>query len=104
MLSYRGSISGSPVCLIKLLFICRGSGCFCLRHTTTVARSFFSAPDKFYHSLGDGHESDKPSKWKMMMNIDGEACYCEGLSSLMPSDDLTLNDLSRPDLKCHRVI
>lgn len=45
---------------------------------TPVGRSFFSAPDRYYHSLGGGrevwfgfHQSVKPSQWKMMMNIDG---------------------------------
>ena len=46
---------------------------------TPVGRSFFSAPDGYYHPLGGGrevwfgfHQSVRPSQWKMMLNIDGE--------------------------------
>lgn len=46
---------------------------------TPVGRSFFSAPDGYYHPLGGGrevwfgfHQSVRPSQWKMMLNIDGK--------------------------------
>ena len=46
---------------------------------TPVGRSFFSAPEGYYHPLGGGrevwfgfHQSVRPSQWKMMLNIDGE--------------------------------
>lgn len=45
---------------------------------TPVGRSFFFPPEGDYHSLSDGreiwhgfHQSVKPSKWKLMLNIDG---------------------------------
>ena len=48
---------------------------------TPVGRSFFSAPDGYYHPLGGGrevwfgfHQSVRPSQWKMMLNIDGMFC------------------------------
>ncbi|XP_018016166.1 protein argonaute-2 [Hyalella azteca] len=47
---------------------------------TPVGRSFFSAPDGYYHPLGGGrevwfgfHQSVRPSQWKMMLNIDVSA-------------------------------
>ncbi|CAG0893312.1 unnamed protein product [Cyprideis torosa] len=47
---------------------------------TPVGRSFFSAPDNYYHPLGSGrevwfgfHQSVRPSQWKMMLNIDVSA-------------------------------
>lgn len=47
---------------------------------TPVGRSFFSAPDNYYHPLGGGrevwfgfHQSVRPSQWKMMLNIDVSA-------------------------------
>ena len=47
---------------------------------TPVGRSFFSAPDGYYHPLGGGrevwfgyHQSVRPSHWKMMLNIDVSA-------------------------------
>nr|XP_006818896.1 PREDICTED: protein argonaute-2-like [Saccoglossus kowalevskii] len=46
---------------------------------TPVGRSFFSAPEGYYHPLGGGrevwfgfHQSVRPSMWKMMLNIDGK--------------------------------
>lgn len=56
---------------------------------TPVGRSFFSAPDGYYHPLGGGrevwfgfHQSVRPSQWKMMLNIDGEACACVFVQSV----------------------
>ncbi|CAG0893618.1 unnamed protein product [Darwinula stevensoni] len=47
---------------------------------TPVGRSFFSAPENYYHPLGGGrevwfgfHQSVRPSQWKMMLNIDVSA-------------------------------
>ena len=47
---------------------------------TPVGRSFFSAPESYYHPLGWGrevwfgfHQSVRPSQWKMMLNIDVSA-------------------------------
>ncbi|XP_038052098.1 protein argonaute-2-like isoform X1 [Patiria miniata] len=47
---------------------------------TPVGRSFFSPPDDYFHPLGGGrevwfgfHQSVRPSKWKMMLNIDVSA-------------------------------
>lgn len=47
---------------------------------TPVGRSFFSAPEGYYHPLGGGrevwfgfHQSVRPSQWKMMLNIDVSA-------------------------------
>ncbi|XP_077990342.1 protein argonaute-2-like isoform X3 [Glandiceps talaboti] len=47
---------------------------------TPVGRSFFSAPEGYYHPLGGGrevwfgfHQSVRPSMWKMMLNIDVSA-------------------------------
>jgi eukaryotic translation initiation factor 2C len=47
---------------------------------TPVGRSFFSAPEKFFHPLGGGrevwfgfHQSVRPSQWKMTLNIDVSA-------------------------------
>ena len=49
---------------------------------TPVGRSFFSAPEGYYHPLGGGrevwfgfHQSVRPSQWKMMLNIDGKQCF-----------------------------
>ena len=51
---------------------------------TPVGRSFFSSPDGYYHPLGGGrevwfgfHQSVRPSQWKMMLNIDGEADHMD---------------------------
>jgi len=47
---------------------------------TPVGRSFFSAPDGYFHPLGGGrevwfgfHQSVRPSQWKMTLNIDVSA-------------------------------
>ncbi|XP_035232913.1 protein argonaute-1-like isoform X2 [Stegodyphus dumicola] len=47
---------------------------------TPVGRSFFSSPVGYYHPLGGGrevwfgyHQSVRPSRWKMMLNIDVSA-------------------------------
>ncbi|XP_055628841.1 protein argonaute-2 isoform X2 [Toxorhynchites rutilus septentrionalis] len=45
-----------------------------------IGRSFFCAPNNYYHPLGGGrevwfgfHQSVRPSQWKMMLNIDVSA-------------------------------
>jgi len=45
---------------------------------TPVGQSFFSPPEGYYHPLGGGrevwfgfHQSFQPSKWKMLLNFDG---------------------------------
>lgn len=47
---------------------------------TPVGRSFFSAPENYFHPLGGGrevwfgfHQSVRPTMWKMMLNIDVSA-------------------------------
>ncbi|XP_022161620.1 protein argonaute-2-like [Myzus persicae] len=47
---------------------------------TPVGRSFYSPPEGYYHPLGGGrevwfgfHQSLRPSKWKMMLNLDVSA-------------------------------
>jgi len=56
---------------------------------TPIGRSFFSPPEEYYHPLGGGrevwfgfHQSFQPSKWKMMLNINGNYFSKISLSSL----------------------
>ncbi|XP_033120381.1 protein argonaute-2-like isoform X1 [Anneissia japonica] len=82
---------------------------------TPVGRSFFTAPENYYHPLGGGrevwfgfHQSVRPSMWKMMLNIDVSATafykaqpVIEFMGEVLDIRDLHEN--RRPLSDSHRV-
>ena len=82
---------------------------------TPVGRSFFSAPEGYFHPLGGGrevwfgfHQSVRPSQWKMMLNIDVSATAFYKAQSVLDFmcevlDIRDINDQRRPLTDSQRV-
>ena len=82
---------------------------------TPVGRSFFSAPEGYFHPLGGGrevwfgfHQSVRPSQWKMTLNIDVSATafykaqpVCEFMCEVLDIRDV--NEQRKPLTDSQRV-